>query len=55
MESEVLIMRLCGKKQSVKVVKPLTVQMKIPCVTCGKVNKSSDIFCSKCGTAVNLI
>jgi len=34
---------------------PITVDRKPECVTCGKVNKAVNKFCSECGTALVLI
>jgi hypothetical protein len=54
-QSEVLILKMCGKTETQKVVKPITVQMKKVCVTCGKKSHGNVSFCPQCGTALNLI
>jgi len=54
-ESEVLIIKLCGKKTEKVVKQPITVQTKKKCVTCGKINRSNMTFCPQCGTALSLI
>ena len=47
----VIILRLIGTKESGKIVeKPLTIQSRKLCKTCGKKSKSHLKFCSNCGT-----
>lgn len=47
----VIILRLIGTKESGKIVeKPLTIQSRKLCPTCGKKSKSHLKFCSNCGT-----
>jgi len=47
----VIILRLIGTKESGKIVeKPLTIQSRKLCSTCGKKSKSHLKFCSNCGT-----
>lgn len=53
--SEVIVLQLRGAIADKKAVKAVTVEMKPKCVTCGKVNKGADKFCSKCGTALILV
>lgn len=48
--SEVIIIRLRGKKGDNYIQAPITVNTKIQCPTCGKFNKSNVNFCSRCGT-----
>ena len=48
--STVIILRLQGYSGSAQVTKPVTVKTKIVCETCGKHNKSSNKYCSRCGT-----
>jgi len=49
--SRVITIRLKGTKRgSVTVEKPVTVQTKLTCSTCGKRSRSANKFCSQCGT-----
>jgi len=48
--SIVIILRLQGYSGSAQVTKPVMVKTKIVCETCGKHNKSSNQYCSRCGT-----
>ena len=49
--SRVIILKLVGIKESGKIIeKPLTVNTKKVCSTCGKKSRSDLKFCSKCGT-----
>jgi len=49
-----IILHLKGISSSKKtVVKPLTVQSKVTCSTCGRKNRSSNKFCYNCGTFLN--
>lgn len=50
----VMVLRLLGQVNEVKVSKPVTVKHKPTCTTCGKVNKATNRFCSECGTALEL-
>ena len=52
--SQVLVLKLVGKVGEQAVVKPVTVQQKIACMTCGKMNKPTFKFCGDCGTALQL-
>jgi ribosomal protein L32 len=54
-QSEVIIIKLCGKRETKRVVKPITVQTKRKCMTCGKRSLSNVSFCPQCGTALNLL
>lgn len=54
-QSEVIILHLVGRKGSLVVQKPLTVDTKPVCVTCHKMNKGNAKFCSRCGTALEII
>ncbi len=50
-ESRVIILRLVGFKEAGKFIKkPLTIQTKKICITCGKKSRSHLRFCSNCGT-----
>lgn len=53
--SHVIILQLRGEVGGVPVEVPVTVDRKPECVTCGKVNKATNRFCSECGTALVLI
>lgn len=53
--SHVIILQLRGEVGGVAVSDPITVDRKPECVTCGKVNKATNRFCSECGTALVLI
>lgn len=51
----VLVLRMKGIVSGNPVEKPITVDIKPQCVTCGKRNKATNKFCSECGTALLLI
>lgn len=53
--SHVIVLQLRGETRSGKVSKPVTVDLKIKCPTCGKKQKPFDKFCGECGTAINII
>ncbi len=53
--SHTIILRLVGVIGEVEVTKPITVNTKQKCTTCGKVNKATSAFCSACGTALTLL
>ena len=50
--SEVIIIRLSGKKGGAIVEQPITVNTKLKCPTCGRQNKSNSRFCNNCGTSL---
>lgn len=56
-EIHVIVLSLVGcKKQNDQIVtvqRPILVQTKLTCPTCGKKCSSNDNFCSRCGTALN--
>ena len=52
--STVITFQLTGKLHNEPVSKPITVQTKPKCVTCGRVNKAVNKFCSECGTSLIL-
>lgn len=55
-QSEVIVLHLVGtNEKSQPVKKAVTVDVKPTCVTCHKVNKATDKFCSRCGTALEII
>ena len=50
-----IVLKLVGDLGDNKpVVKPVTVQHKPKCVTCGKQNKATAKFCTECGTALEI-
>ena len=53
--SEVIVLQLRGKIAEQPVVKAVLVETKLTCVTCGKTSKSTEKFCSKCGTALEIL
>lgn len=57
MESEkhTMVIKLLGETPDNKpVVKPVTVERKPECITCGKKNKAHAKFCTECGTALEI-
>jgi hypothetical protein len=57
MESEKhsMVIKLLGETPDNKpVLKPVTVERKPECVTCGKKNKATAKFCTECGTALEI-
>lgn len=56
-ESEIhtIAIRLVGQIKDTPVVVPQTVDIKPKCVTCKKVNKAISNYCSRCGTALEII
>jgi hypothetical protein len=53
--SEVLTLKLIGKHGKVDVQKPVTVDLRATCQTCGKRAKVAAKFCSHCGTSLQII
>ena len=54
-EKHSMVIRLLGDLGNNKpVTKPVTVQHKPKCVTCGKQNKAHAKFCVECGTALEI-
>ena len=51
----VMILKLAGELEGVTVEKPVTVEYKPTCITCGRVNKATSKFCTECGTSLNLV
>lgn len=51
----VIILNLRGEIAGKKVAKPVTVDLKPICPTCGKKNKGTDKYCFECGTALRII
>jgi hypothetical protein len=54
-ESEVIVLHLVGRKGSEPIKRAVVVSDKPACVTCHKVNKANSKFCSRCGTALQII
>ena len=53
--SQVIVLKLRGEVAGKRVAKVVTVKHKPRCSTCGTSNKGTHQFCSKCGTALELI
>ena len=54
-EKHTMVIKLLGETPDNKpVLKPVTVERKPECVTCGKKNKAHAKFCSECGTALEI-
>lgn len=54
-ETHVIVLKLIGETHKGKVKEAVTVKSKAKCVTCGRVNKNTNKFCSECGTALEII
>jgi len=54
-QSHVIIIRLVGRTGTVNIAKPVTVNTKQKCTTCGHTNKHNAKFCTECGTALELV
>jgi hypothetical protein len=54
-EKHSMVIKLLGETPNNKpVLKPVTVERKPECVTCGKKNKAHAKFCTECGTALEI-
>jgi hypothetical protein len=54
-EKHTMVLKLLGETADNKpVLKPVTVERKPECVTCGKKNKAHAKFCTECGTALEI-
>ena len=54
-EKHSMVIKLLGETPDNKpVLKPVTVERKPECVTCGKKNKATAKFCTECGTALEI-
>lgn len=54
-EKHTMVLKLLGETANNKpVLKPVTVERKPECVTCGKKNKAHAKFCVECGTALEI-
>ncbi len=51
-QSDVIILKLKGENNNKEYIKPITVNDKICCETCGKYNSYTMNFCPNCGTAI---
>lgn len=54
-ETHVIVLSIKGNLNNKPVEQPITVDIKPKCVTCGRINKFSNKFCSQCGTSLNII
>ena len=54
-QSEVIVLRLKGEVEGRNVERPVTVDTKVTCSTCGKSSKAIGDYCSRCGTALVLV
>ena len=54
-QSEVLVLHLVGYRAGKAVKKAVTVDVKPVCLTCSLKNKPTSKFCSRCGTALEII
>lgn len=54
-QSHVITLQLKGGTYVEPVTQVITVNTKVQCPTCGRMNKTSNKFCSNCGTAVKII
>lgn len=50
--STVIVLKLAGGEDKVKVVKPVVARKKVECSTCGTKNKSDANYCKECGTSL---
>ncbi len=53
--STVMVIKLVGEMGQNLVKQAVTVKAKPTCVTCGRVNKATNKFCSECGTALIIV
>ena len=54
-EKHTIVLKLLGETPDNKpILKPVTVERKPKCVTCGKQNKANAKFCTECGTALEI-
>jgi hypothetical protein len=53
--SEVIVLQLRGVVAGKEVIKAVTVETKLTCSSCGKTHPSTEKFCGKCGTALQII
>lgn len=50
--SQMIVLKLSGYYENQKIEKPITVNFKPKCFTCGKLNKITNKYCSECGTSL---
>lgn len=50
-----MVLRLLGEVNGEAVSKPITVNHKPTCSTCGKLNRATSKFCANCGTSLNIV
>lgn len=53
-EKNVIIIQLIGQSNNTLISKPITVNYKPKCISCGRNNKGNAKFCSNCGTALEI-
>jgi hypothetical protein len=53
--SEVIVLQLVGAVDGAPITRPITVDLKPTCVTCGLANPPNSSFCARCGTALTII
>ena len=53
-QSSVIVLKLVGECDGCMIKRPVTVDRKPICVTCGKINSSIHSYCSQCGTALKV-
>ena len=55
-EKHSIVLKMLGEtEQKIEVKAPITVKHKPKCVTCGKLNKHTNKFCSECGTSLTIV
>jgi hypothetical protein len=54
-QSEVVVLKLVGRRGKIEIAKPITVDLKPKCSTCNRTNKATSKFCSNCGTSLKII
>lgn len=53
--SQVIVLKLLGQTENVKVQTAVTTKVKAECKTCGRQNKAVAKFCSDCGTSLQIV
>jgi rRNA maturation endonuclease Nob1 len=53
-QSHVLVFHLVGQVKGKHVSRPVTVETKQTCISCGRQNKSNTKFCAECGTSLRI-
>lgn len=49
-----MIFKVLGSADGAPIEAPITVAVKPKCITCGKVNRATNKFCSECGTSLQI-